>query len=146
MHLRKLLAIAWQKMKWFVVKIKQPTVNEKSEVRTMNLEGSGLELKTIRSKIFCPSTWTLCELTIWGGRILMKPFRWPPRTTCTRPHLQAFVTDRQKAFILPFSSRGWRWWARYIIRLSFSSALKIPAWLFFRHIGLRCMCLSQYVG
>ena len=88
----------------------------------------------------------LCELTNWAGRILIKPFRWPPRTTCTRTTLASARYGQTKAFVLPFSSRGWRWWTRYIIRLSFSSARKIPAWLFFCHIGLRCMCLSQYVG
>ena len=81
---------------------------EKKKV-TKTPERSGLEPKTIRSRIFGLSTWAICELTIAGGKKSIKPFRTgQPRTTCTS--IAALDTQGHDAFVPHFSSRRTSQW------------------------------------
>ena len=101
---------------------------EKKRV-TKTPERSGLEPKTIRSRIFGLSTWAICELTIAGGKKSIKPFRTgQPRTTCTS--IAALATQRHDISSRTFRVEGQVSGERTNlpgIRLLFPSASKIPA-------------------
>ena len=83
------------------------------KIATTTPERSGLEPKTIRSRIFSLSTWAKCQLTIAGGKKSIKPFRTgQPRTTCAS--IAALATQRHNALVSHFSSRRTsQWWASY---------------------------------
>ena len=86
-------------------------LNLKEKKVTKTPERSGLEPKTIRSRILGLSTWAICEVTIAGGKKSIKPFRTGRRrSTCAC--IVALATQRHDAFVSHFSGRRTsQWWA-----------------------------------
>ena len=73
---------------------------EREKVRKTQAR-SGLESKTIQSRILGLSTWAICELTVAGGKKSIKPFRtWLPRTTCAC--IVALAAQRHNIFVSYF--------------------------------------------
>ena len=100
-------------------------LNLKRKKVTKTPERSGLEPKTIRSRIFGLSTWAICELTIAGGKKSIKPFRTgQPQTLQHSLHRDTMLSSR--TFRVEGQVSGERTNLPGI-RLLFPSASKIPA-------------------
>ena len=119
---------------------------EKKKV-TKTPERSGLEPKTIRSRIFGLSTWAICELTIAGGKSLSNHFG-PDGQGQPVPAFQRSLHRDTTLSSRTFRVEGQVSGERVNlpgIRLLFPSASKIPAWLFPSPYWPR-LRLGQYVG
>ena len=104
-------------------------LNLKRKKITKTRERSGLEPKTICSRIFAISTWAVCVLTIAGGKKSMQTRSHGLPVQALQRSLHRHTTLSSRTFRVEGQVSGER--ANLPgIRLLFPSASKIPAWLF----------------